>query len=501
MTITDYNQAVDEWADALYRYALKNLGNTVPAQDIVQDCYEKLWIHRDNIDPVKVKSWLFTTAHHTMIDGIRKQQKETLLATAKLPESAFEQGYSDLQEILNLAVEKLPEIQKSVLLLRDYEGYSYREIGEITDLSEAQVKVYILPFKGIPEKLYWCNRCGNMKITRDNYEIWFLDYLEGRLDRKGTEEVQLFMVQHPDLADELESLSPALQTNQFITFQGKEFLKKELFEDNEFLENTAIAALESDLTHEELSSFEKWVSKNPESRKLIKNLENTRLKPNLSISYPGKERLKEKTTVITGWYKISAAAATLLLALLLLIPGKKREEQKFASTVEQKTTPKVEASGLKTVIEKPAVSKPIEEKILPKATLLASGQKITKTKLPPSSEDLERQIVRIDKMQARAAVVNSDALFYTDLMPVRNFVQLTNRTEIPISDYLEDKLQTLKANGPKGFFTREEVKVAGLRLFSRLPGRHLTGKKGNDGRLRTISFNTSLLAFSIPINR
>ena len=143
MTIADYNLAVDTWADALYRFTLKNLGNTMSAQDIVQDCYEKLWIHRNQVDPLKVKTWLFTTAHHTTIDGIRKLRREILVESRKLPEKISEQGYSDIKEILNMAVDQLPEIQKSVLLLRDYEGYSYREIGEITGLSEAQVKVYI----------------------------------------------------------------------------------------------------------------------------------------------------------------------------------------------------------------------------------------------------------------------------------------------------------------------------------------------------------------------
>jgi len=143
MTIADYNQAVDAWADALYRYVLKNMGHVMSAQDIVQDCFEKLWVHRDFVDALKVKSWLFTTAHHTLVDGFRKTRNETLVESKKLPERAFEQGYSDLQEILHQAVDKLSEIQKSVVLLRDYEGYSYREIGEITGLSEAQVKVYI----------------------------------------------------------------------------------------------------------------------------------------------------------------------------------------------------------------------------------------------------------------------------------------------------------------------------------------------------------------------
>jgi RNA polymerase sigma-70 factor (ECF subfamily) len=143
MNIAEYNLAVDEWADALYRYSLKNTGDAVSSQDIVQDCYEKLWMHRQNVDSGKVKSWLFTTAHHTMVDGIRKSRKETIVESNKIPDRAVEHGYNDLQEILHLAVEKLSEVQKSVLLLRDYEGYSYKEIGEITGLSEAQVKVYI----------------------------------------------------------------------------------------------------------------------------------------------------------------------------------------------------------------------------------------------------------------------------------------------------------------------------------------------------------------------
>ncbi|RLD49112.1 MAG: RNA polymerase sigma factor, partial [Bacteroidetes bacterium] len=51
--------------------------------------------------------------------------------------------YSDLKEVLDEALKKLNEVQRSVILLRDYEGYSYQEIGEITGLSESQVKVYI----------------------------------------------------------------------------------------------------------------------------------------------------------------------------------------------------------------------------------------------------------------------------------------------------------------------------------------------------------------------
>ena len=49
----------------------------------------------------------------------------------------------ELKEIIDLAMEKLTDLQKSIILLRDLEGYNYKEIGEMLDLNEPQVKVYL----------------------------------------------------------------------------------------------------------------------------------------------------------------------------------------------------------------------------------------------------------------------------------------------------------------------------------------------------------------------
>nr|WP_319271467.1 RNA polymerase sigma factor [uncultured Draconibacterium sp.] len=143
MTITEYNLAVDNYSDRLYRFVLKSIKDVHAAQDIVQDSYEKLWKNHDNVDGTKVKSYLFTTAYHTMIDRIRKEKRSAFAEDLSLPEEGHESNYSDLSEILQEAVNKLPEIQRMVVLLRDYEGYNYQEIGELTNLSESQVKVYI----------------------------------------------------------------------------------------------------------------------------------------------------------------------------------------------------------------------------------------------------------------------------------------------------------------------------------------------------------------------
>lgn len=56
---------------------------------------------------------------------------------------SYNHEYSDLKEQLDKALDNLAQIQKTVIMLRDYEDYSYEEIGQITGLSESQVKVYI----------------------------------------------------------------------------------------------------------------------------------------------------------------------------------------------------------------------------------------------------------------------------------------------------------------------------------------------------------------------
>ena len=143
MTVKEYNQCVDAHADGVYRFILKNIKNEDNARDVVQDAFAKMWEKHKDISFKKSKSYLFTTAYHTMIDHIRKNERMISLEQNSYTEHKFEAGYSDLKEILDEAVDKLPEIQRSVLLLRDYEGYSYKEIGEVTNLNESQVKVYI----------------------------------------------------------------------------------------------------------------------------------------------------------------------------------------------------------------------------------------------------------------------------------------------------------------------------------------------------------------------
>jgi len=160
MNVKEYNQSVDLYSDNVFRFILKNIKDEERARDIVQDSYEKLWRNAGNVNFDKVKSYLFTTAYHTMIDVLRKDKRQTYMADHQIPEDVHDKQYSDLAEILNIAVRQLPEIQRTVVLLRDYEGYSYQEIGDITTLSEAQVKVYIYR-----ARVFLKNYIGKMEVV------------------------------------------------------------------------------------------------------------------------------------------------------------------------------------------------------------------------------------------------------------------------------------------------------------------------------------------------
>ncbi|HOZ29971.1 MAG TPA: RNA polymerase sigma factor [Bacteroidales bacterium] len=144
MKTKEYNIIVDKHADGLYRFILGNIKDEFKAQDIVQDSFERLWINHDTVEFDKAKSFLFRIAYNRMIDVIRHEKRINIHSEIyNKSEDITDYRQAELREVINNAMAKLSEVQRSVVLLRDYEGYSYEEIAQITDLNEAQVKVYI----------------------------------------------------------------------------------------------------------------------------------------------------------------------------------------------------------------------------------------------------------------------------------------------------------------------------------------------------------------------
>jgi RNA polymerase sigma-70 factor (ECF subfamily) len=147
MTEREYNQCVDLFADRLYRFIVKNLKQAEDAKDIVQNSFEILWKHHEALQQEKAKSYLFTVGYRNMIDHLRKNKRVSLVETfpeeAPVASAQGPDSKHDLKSALMTAMQRLNDVQRSLVMLKDYEGYSYEEIGTVTGLSPSQVKVYL----------------------------------------------------------------------------------------------------------------------------------------------------------------------------------------------------------------------------------------------------------------------------------------------------------------------------------------------------------------------
>lgn len=143
MTEKEYNDCVNLYADNVYRFIVKNLRHEEDARDVVQTAFEKLWLNRQEVDNSKCKSYLFTVAYNSMIDHLRKAKRVSLKEDFREEARILDKQHNNARQILERALAKLSETQRSLVLLKDYEGYSYEEIGKIMNLSESQVKVYL----------------------------------------------------------------------------------------------------------------------------------------------------------------------------------------------------------------------------------------------------------------------------------------------------------------------------------------------------------------------
>jgi RNA polymerase sigma factor (sigma-70 family) len=141
MTIKEYNKCVDVFSDRVYAYALKLLRDSALAEDLVQDVFERLWLKRDGVSFTKAKAYLFRSIYNGVVDWSRKEKLKKDYTTLV---SSVEQDQSEeLLKLIDEVLQTLPMIQQQLILLRDYEDYSYAEIAEISGISESQVKVYL----------------------------------------------------------------------------------------------------------------------------------------------------------------------------------------------------------------------------------------------------------------------------------------------------------------------------------------------------------------------
>ena len=154
MTHKEYNETVDKCADDLFRFAIRYTSDKQQAEDVVQDGFVTLWEHRSEIDYASAKGYLLRVMYHKLVDQHRRYKMQIAKNDKmKMDENCAPNLSFDLHDALQNAINQLPEQQRALLLLRDLEGYSYKEIAKMMQLSDQQVMVYLYRARVTMKKL------------------------------------------------------------------------------------------------------------------------------------------------------------------------------------------------------------------------------------------------------------------------------------------------------------------------------------------------------------
>ena len=147
MNLDDFKKQVIPLKNKLFRFANRLLENREEAEDMVQEAFIKLWNRRDKLDEYRsVEALAMVTTRNLCLDKL-KRKKITIEKIENLKDEMTDSQQdqkTDLSEIvhkIHQIIQNLPEQQRSIIQLRDIEGYDFEEITELLDMNENAVRV------------------------------------------------------------------------------------------------------------------------------------------------------------------------------------------------------------------------------------------------------------------------------------------------------------------------------------------------------------------------
>jgi len=344
-----------------------------------------------------------------------------------------------------------------------------------------------------------------MKITRDNYESFFIDYMEGNLPESLIDQFLDFLNQNPDLKEELHLFEEVNLPLEFVVFQDKQQLHKSLADEKRRLENTVVAYMEGDLNADENKVFETYLADNPELKKEYDLFARTRLKPDSGIKYPEKRKLYRKSgaTIVMNW--VTRAAAVILLAwgINSVIQTPNSPESQKTKTELAQVTPKASptSSAKKPESENqiqetadPAKSKPGKVNTIQKKTKI-KPEETRPVDSPATTRDLTT-LAQIDPIIPKLEQEPTETqLAFSRSINVMRINESKN--VMSVEEFLASRVQKV---GKEGLFSAQRIARLGLNLASEISGERI-GYEVKNGRITSVDFESKLMAFSIPLKK
>lgn len=341
-------------------------------------------------------------------------------------------------------------------------------------------------------------------ITRENYESFFVDYLEGNLPENQIDQFLDFLNQNPDLKEELHLFEEVNLPEESVVFATKTQLYKTPGEEKVKLETSCIAYLEGDMSADERNSFENYLAAHPELKKESDQFSKARLIPDLAVQFQHKNKLYRKsgTTILFNWVARAAAVVVLVWGINSVM----QMQQSAPNRVIQQEI----ASVNQMPAEKPVITVP-ESKNNQTEVPVKSGQSQPENIIQEKPVELAEVKDLPETNQVPTKRENSPMASIAPLSPkfeVADEVQLAFHQGSGITQINEPKVLSVdeflamrvQKAGKEGIFSAQRLARLGLNIASEISGERI-GYKTKDGKITSVDFESKLMAFSIPLEK
>lgn len=362
-----------------------------------------------------------------------------------------------------------------------------------------------------------------MKPDRSNYEIWFTDSVDGKLNSQQAEELNLFLQENPDLREEFEALTIVTLKPTNDVFTGKEGIRRSLNSlSPEQFEHLCIAYHENDLNAGQISELMEITENDPLKRKTFELAGKLKLKPP-DLIYSGKNRLRKLTTgmkifrlVATG---LSMAASIAILITVYFTMQGKPDENKAQSAINSK----VDSLLIRSVSPIVALNQPIAEEAARQTS--DTGNTVERSPSPDLYMVIAEPESPITDVDSSVSIERVMAVTRAEILVPTSLFNLEEPYATRLIAYNEENLPPFFDDGRSNverFFARIfhekilkdplsgdkpvesfEIAEAGIAGLNKLFGWEIALQKNvNDiGEIKSYYFNSKLLKFNAPVKK
>jgi hypothetical protein len=346
-----------------------------------------------------------------------------------------------------------------------------------------------------------------MLINRSNYEVYFVDFLDGALGQSETAELHRFLKQNPDLAHELNSLQNIQLKPNHDHFAQKQDLKKSesLNGVTNYFDYLCISYLENNLTNQEKNDLDSMIVLNQSNNQTFNLYQKLKLKQNNSLIYKDKYSLK-RINIFNLTYSnvrlvasIAAAVAVIFATSTLFVTPLMNNQLQVAEVASNEVNNPPSKTETKAIIEQ-YVETPQNKEVIVKPIVPTKVETVFTKAIEPldikqdtPNENLEYlSIISSIKLQtpnrgAEIAILSKPA-----------FVSFSDSQLLADNESTDAPLQGRSRE--IGLF---ELAQLGIQRLSNITGGNISldAEKDNDGRISKVNFETNLFAVSVPVKK